>query len=128
MTTTSHTPIEFDDSVSQWERLLYAFPAEKERRSGSLRTVQSCSRMLLDCFGRAGKTPDRLSQHDVFARPHAHRCVRVLSAPAAPRYLRAAHGCLPAVRPYSASPPGRSTSQSVAERLKQPTGSRTARR
>jgi hypothetical protein len=43
---------------SAWQNALYAFLAEKERRSGSLRTVQSYSRMLHDFFGRAGKTPD----------------------------------------------------------------------
>ena len=42
-----------------WERTLYAFLAEKERRSGSLRTVQSYSRMLNDFFGRSGKTPTK---------------------------------------------------------------------
>jgi hypothetical protein len=34
-------PTRFDDSASGWERALYAFLAEKERRSGSKRTVQS---------------------------------------------------------------------------------------
>jgi site-specific recombinase XerC len=50
-----------------WERTLYAFLAEKERRSGSLRTVQSYSRMLNDFFGRAAKTPDAVTSQDVFA-------------------------------------------------------------
>jgi hypothetical protein len=40
--------------------------AEKERRSGSQRTVQSYSRMLRDFFGRTGKTPDEISSQDVF--------------------------------------------------------------
>ena len=35
-----------------WERALYAFLVEKERRSGSLRTVQGYSSMLQDFFGR----------------------------------------------------------------------------
>ena len=50
-----------------WERTLYAFLAEKERRSGSLRTVQSYSRMLSDFFGRLAKTPDEVTSQDVFA-------------------------------------------------------------
>jgi hypothetical protein len=47
-----------DESAAGWQRSLYAFLAEKQRRSGSDRTVQSYSRMLQHFFGRAGKTPD----------------------------------------------------------------------
>ena len=39
-------PTEFDESAQGWERALYAFLAEKERRSGSRRTVEAYSRML----------------------------------------------------------------------------------
>jgi hypothetical protein len=46
--------------ASAWERALYAFLAEKERRSGSRRTVESYSRMLQHFFGRIGKTPDNV--------------------------------------------------------------------
>src|SRR5688572_4938631 len=56
-----------DESAGGWERSLYAFLAEKQRRSGSLRTVQSYSRMLNHFFGRAGKTPDQVTSQDVFA-------------------------------------------------------------
>jgi len=56
-----------EESAAGWERSLYAFLAEKERRSGSLRTVQSYSRMLQHFFGRAGKTPDQVTSQDVFA-------------------------------------------------------------
>ncbi len=45
---------------------MYAFLAEKERRSGSLRTVQSYSRMLRDFFGRSAKAPDEVTSQDVF--------------------------------------------------------------
>jgi site-specific recombinase XerD len=55
-----------DSSAADWSRILYAFLAEKERRSGSIRTVQSYSRMLNDFFGRAGKTPDLVEGTDVF--------------------------------------------------------------
>src|SRR5688572_19254255 len=67
MTTARAIPARFDDSASGWERSLYAFLAEKQRRSGSDRTVQSYSRMLNDFFGRAHKTPDDVSSQDVFA-------------------------------------------------------------
>ncbi len=56
-----------ESSASDWARTLYAFLAEKERRSGSLRTVQSYSRMLNDFFGRSRKTPDEVTGPDVFA-------------------------------------------------------------
>ena len=49
---TMHLPALTDDSASSWDKALYTFLAEKERRSGSMRTVQSYSRMLADCFGR----------------------------------------------------------------------------
>ena len=55
-----------ESAAAGWERTLYAFLAEKERRSGSQRTVQSYSRMLRDFFGRAGKTPDEVTSQDVF--------------------------------------------------------------
>jgi site-specific recombinase XerD len=56
-----------DESVSGWERSLYAFVAEKHRRSGSRRTVDAYSRMLQEFFGRVAKTPDQVSSQDVFA-------------------------------------------------------------
>src|SRR3954468_14012089 len=56
-----------DESAAGWERSLYAFLTEKERRSGSMRTVQSYSRMLQDFFGRNGQTPERVTVQDVFA-------------------------------------------------------------
>ena len=56
-----------ESTAAGWEHTLYAFLAEKERRSGSLRTVQSYSRMLQHFFGRAGKAPDEVTSQDVFA-------------------------------------------------------------
>jgi hypothetical protein len=53
------TLIPFDESLSGWERALYAFLAEKERRSGSRRTVEGYSRMLQHFFGTVGKPPER---------------------------------------------------------------------
>jgi len=56
-----------ESTAAGWERTLYAFLAEKQRRSDSLRTVQSYQRMLHDFFGRSGKTPDLVETQDVFA-------------------------------------------------------------
>jgi site-specific recombinase XerD len=44
--------------------------AEKERRSGSRRTVESYSRMLQHFFGRVGKTPDQVVAPDVLSWAH----------------------------------------------------------
>ena len=41
-------------SVESWEQAIYAFLAEKERRSGSMRTVQAYSGMLYQFFGPLG--------------------------------------------------------------------------
>ncbi len=46
----------FTDTARGWERALYAFLAEKERRSGPQRTVDSYSGMLQRFFGCLGKT------------------------------------------------------------------------
>jgi site-specific recombinase XerD len=56
--------------VDQWDQALYAFLAEKERRSGSMRTVQSYSRMLQHFFGLAHKTPDHVTSPEVFSWAH----------------------------------------------------------
>jgi hypothetical protein len=45
------------DDAAPWERTLYAFLGEKERRSGSRRTVESYARMLWPFFTRVG-SPD----------------------------------------------------------------------
>jgi hypothetical protein len=55
-----------ESSTADWSRILYAFLAEKERHRGSVRTVQSYSRMLKDFFGRLAKNPDEVSSQDVF--------------------------------------------------------------
>ena len=59
--------IAFDESTPAWERAFYAFLPEKERRSGSKRTVDAYSRMLQRFFGRLGKPPDQVTSQDVFA-------------------------------------------------------------
>src|SRR5918997_7070699 len=55
---------------SQWDQAFYAFLAEKERRSGSLRTVQSYSRMLDHFWSGIGKSPDQVSPPEVFSWAH----------------------------------------------------------
>jgi len=62
--------VPFTDTARGWERALYAFLAEKERRSGSVRTVESYSRMLQHFFGRLGKVPDQVTSQDVFLFAH----------------------------------------------------------
>lgn len=62
--------VQFDESIPAWERAIYAFLAEKERRSGSMRTVDAYSRTLQRFFGTLGKTPDQINERDVFAFAH----------------------------------------------------------
>jgi site-specific recombinase XerD len=59
-----------DHESNQWDQAFYAFLAEKERRSGSLRTVSSYSRMLDYFFGAIGKTPDQVTSPEVFSWAH----------------------------------------------------------
>jgi len=64
-------PQEFDESVSSWDRALYAFLAEKGARSGSRRTVEGYSNMLAHFFTSTSKTPDGVTSQDVFAWAYA---------------------------------------------------------
>ena len=59
-----------EENLIGWERALYAFLVEKERRSGSRRTVEGYSRMLQDFFGRVGKAPDEVTPQEVFVWAH----------------------------------------------------------
>ena len=52
---------------SRWESALYAFLAEKHRRTGSQRTVQSYARILNHFFGRLGKTPEQVNSPEVMS-------------------------------------------------------------
>src|SRR5437870_8289758 len=52
--------------LTAWEEASYAFLAEKERRSGSRRTVDAYSRTLQRFLGTLGKTPDQVTAPDVF--------------------------------------------------------------
>ena len=55
---------------SAWQQALYAFLAEKHRRSGSERTVQSYSRMLQHLFGRVGRNPAEVTSPDALSWAH----------------------------------------------------------
>ncbi|MFQ6026497.1 MAG: tyrosine-type recombinase/integrase, partial [Dehalococcoidia bacterium] len=59
-----------DTSAPGWEQTIYAFLVEKERRSGSRRTVETYSRMLFQFFGALGKTPDQVTATEVFSFAH----------------------------------------------------------
>ncbi len=51
---------------------MYAFLAEKERRSGSRRTVQAYDTILRHFFGQAGTTPDEITSQQVFSFAHGN--------------------------------------------------------
>jgi integrase/recombinase XerC len=55
---------------SAWQQALYAVLAEKERRSGSRRTVEGYSRMLQHFFGVVAKTPDQVTSPEVLSWAH----------------------------------------------------------
>ncbi len=56
--------------AGQWDQAIYAFLAEKERRSGSMRTVRAYSGMLYRFFGALGKPPDQVTSTEVFGYAH----------------------------------------------------------
>jgi len=57
------------DDTAGWERTLLAFLAEKERRSGSQRTVESYSRMLWPFFSAVG-SPETITPAHALAWAH----------------------------------------------------------
>ena len=70
MTNAESLPTVFDDSAAGWERALYAFLSEKERRSRSRRTLESYYRILRHFFRTLGKTPEQVTSQDVFVFAH----------------------------------------------------------
>ena len=54
----------------RWDQAIYAFLAEKERRSGSMRTVRAYSGMLYRFFGTLGKPPDQVVATEIFSYAH----------------------------------------------------------
>jgi site-specific recombinase XerD len=66
---TTQTLVQGSDA-GQWDQAIYAFLAEKERRSGSMRTVRAYSGMLYRFFDTLGKTPDQVTATEVFGYAH----------------------------------------------------------
>jgi integrase/recombinase XerC len=62
-------PAHLDADAPPWTQTVLAFLAEKERRSGSRRTVESYSRMLWPFFGRVG-SPETVTPAHVLAWAH----------------------------------------------------------
>ncbi len=58
--------------VPAWQQTVVAFLAEKERRSGSRRTVEGYARMLWPFLTRVG-SPDRVTPAHVLAWAHGIR-------------------------------------------------------
>ena len=70
MATAQTLPTVFSGSNTGWQGSLYAFLAEKQRRSGSNRTPDSYYRTLRLFFGSLQKAPDQVSPRDVFSFAH----------------------------------------------------------
>ena len=70
MATAQTLPTVFSGTNTGWEGSLYAFLAEKQRRSGSNRTPDSYYRTLRHFFGSLQKSPDQVSPQDVFSFAH----------------------------------------------------------
>src|SRR3990172_10535891 len=62
-------PAQFRDDVPAWAQTVVAFLAEKERRSGSRRTVETYARMLWPFLDRIG-SPDKVTPAHVLAWAH----------------------------------------------------------
>ena len=74
MSSAQTLPTVFSGSSSAWEGSLYAFLAEKQRRSGSNRTPDSYYRTLRHFFGGLHKSPDQvIFLRDVFSFRPRHR-------------------------------------------------------
>ena len=58
------------NSAAGWDQTIYAFLAEKERRSGSMRTVRASSGMLYHFFGTLNKPPDQVTAPEIFSYAH----------------------------------------------------------
>jgi hypothetical protein len=61
-----YLPATAPDDVQAWQQTVVAFLAEKERRSGSRRTVESYARMLWPLLTRVG-SPDLVTPAHVLA-------------------------------------------------------------
>ena len=70
MSTAQTLPTVFSGTNTGWQGSLYAFLAEKQRRSGSNRTPDSYYRTLRLFFGSLQKSPDQVTPQDVFSFAH----------------------------------------------------------
>ena len=70
MSTAQTLPTVFSGANTGWQGSLYAFLAEKQRRSGSNRTPDSYYRTLRHFFGGLHKSPDQVTSRDVFSFAH----------------------------------------------------------
>jgi hypothetical protein len=61
-----YLPAEARDDVPPWQQTVVAFLAEKERRSGSRRTVESYARILWPFLTRVG-SPDQVTPAHILA-------------------------------------------------------------
>ena len=68
---TTQTLVQGGDA-GRWDQAICAFLAEKERRSGSMRTVRAYSGMLYHFFGTLAKPPDQVMATEVFAYAHGN--------------------------------------------------------
>ena len=71
MSSAQTLPTVFSGTNTGWQGSLYAFLAEKQRRSGSNRTPDSYYRTLRHFFGSLHKSPDQVSPQDVFSFAHS---------------------------------------------------------
>lgn len=53
-----------DTTADAWQQAMYAFLAEKERHSGSRRTVEGYRRGLRHLFGQGARSPDQITCHE----------------------------------------------------------------
>jgi site-specific recombinase XerD len=122
-----------EENLVGWERTMYAFLIEKQRRSGSLRTVQGYSSMLQNFFGRLGKAPDKVTVQEVFVWAHGKGVsgkdpspvtigARMACLSSFFRFLQrmdivASNPCDKLERPRTSTPPARGLSADEVRRL-----------
>ena len=81
MSSAQTLPTVFSGSSSAWQGSLYAFLAEKQRRSGSNRTPDSYYRTLRHFFGSLQKSPDQVSSSRRFRLSPTASASRAVNLP-----------------------------------------------
>jgi len=87
---TQYLPASADPDAPAWQQTVVAFLAEKERRSGSRRTVESYARMLWPFLTRVG-SPDRVTAAHVLS--WAHGVVPRVANSRRPPWAHASRAC-----------------------------------